>query len=573
MFTKGCLESLKTKIDLVEVLSPYLELKRAGATYKALCPFHNEKSPSFVVQRGDSHYHCFGCSAHGDAIAFIMHHLKLSFTEAVEMLAEKFGVPLEYQDGKENTGPELGPLKEALNQTADFFHFHLLHTDEGHFALHYLYERGIDLEFVKMFKVGFAPKNEALQVAFFKEKRFTQDMLRDTGLMKQRPFFSNRITFPILDNSGNVIGFSARKIHEETFGGKYINTPETPLFKKSKILFGLYYSRRRIAKDRKAIVVEGQIDALRLIQEGFNYTVAGQGTAFGEAHVDGLIKLGVNQVFLAFDGDNAGREAAAKVGHLFQKEGIEVSHLLFPEGNDPDLVLKKEGPDGFRRYLEGSIDHISLLVKYFSQEFKIETPAGKNQLARKIASLIHEWKHSLMVHEALKKLAQLLNVPETMIETRAEPVAAKREPEKKPAINPDRILETDLLRWLFLTSQNQPQIPKIVFNNLKAQDFLDPGCQKIFSLYLENKTLDLLTLASSIEQELFQQILEKKVNTARAKEGIVATVQKILERNWKIKMEMIKNKMVGKKGSYDELELAKEIQRPPIVKIDETNIL
>ncbi len=156
-----------------------------------------------------------------------------------------------------------------------------------------------------------------------------------------------------------MIGFSARKYKEETFGGKYVNTPETPLFKKSRVLFGLNYSRKRIAKERSAIIVEGQIDALRLIAEGFNCTVAGQGTAFGEGHVKELLNLGLNQVYLCLDSDPAGQEAASKIGNLFQKEGVEVKVATLPAGHDPDSFIRQNGLEGMICLLENSIDYLS----------------------------------------------------------------------------------------------------------------------------------------------------------------------------------------------------------------------
>jgi len=584
VFSKESLETLREKIDLKEVLNPYLNLKKAGSAYKALCPFHNEKTPSFVVQSGDSHYHCFGCGAHGDAIAFLMHQLKLTFTEAIEMLAEKFSVPLEYKDQKGEKGPDLHPLRAALNVASEFFHFHLLHSDEGHLALHYLYQRGIDLEFIRLFKVGFAPKNEMLQIAFYKEKRLKEEALIESGLVKRNThgrlwsFFSNRITFPVFDISNNVIGFSARKIHEETFGGKYINTSETPLFKKSKILFGLNHSRRRIAKERKVIVVEGQIDALRLIQEGINFTVAGQGTAFGQAHVEQLSRLGINCAYLAFDGDLAGREAAQKVGQLFQKEGIEVLHVILPEDSDPDLILQKEGPEGFLSYLDKAKDHIAFLVSHYSLQMNIKTPAGKNQLARKIVSEIQEWKHPLMIHEGLKRLADLLQVPEAMIEIDQKAFLLET-PSKTFKINPDQIIETDLLRWVIIGSQNQLDVIEIAKKNLTIEDFKDSACKKIYKNALsaleKNISFDLLILAQDLneeEQELLNQMLEKKVNVEKAEEGIIQAVEKILERNWMVKREQIKMQIQNGKHSEEKiLEFAKafdEIKKnqPKVIK-------
>ena len=308
MFKQESLEELRRRIDLVDVLSSYVDMKRAGAYYKACCPFHDEKTPSFVVQKGDSHYHCFGCGAHGDAIAFLMSHLKLSFSDAVENLAERFHVHLDTVEGRpKEMGPSKQEMRGIMQETAEFYHGYLLHTDEGHAALEYLYKRGIDLDFVRLFQIGLAPRLPQLFHQFVSDKKWDQQLLQRLGLLTQKlsPFFSDRILFPITDGVGNVTAFSGRKMREETFGPKYINSPESPLFKKSQTLYGLAQSRKRIAKERKAIVVEGQIDALRLIQEGFNITVAGQGTAFGEEQASQLVKLGAHTVYLLLDGDQA----------------------------------------------------------------------------------------------------------------------------------------------------------------------------------------------------------------------------------------------------------------------------
>ncbi|MES2122016.1 MAG: DNA primase, partial [Chlamydiota bacterium] len=312
-YTKDSLELLRQRIDLAEVLSSHLQMSRAGASFKALCPFHDEKTPSFVVQRGDSHYHCFGCGAHGDAIAFLMSYVKMSFSDAVESLAERFGVALETEEATDKErGPSKAELKKALEHAAALYHYLLLHSDEGRPALNYLYARGLTLDFLQQFQVGYAPNAQDTLMRYLRAKGIEEAIIHEAGLMmitqygKKRDFFTDRITFPIRDAMGSVIGFSSRKYKEETFGGKYINTPETLLFKKSRVLFGLSYSRTRIAKQKEAIIVEGQIDCLRLIHAGFNYVVAGQGTAFGEDHVRELIHLGVRKVFLAVDGDRAG---------------------------------------------------------------------------------------------------------------------------------------------------------------------------------------------------------------------------------------------------------------------------
>lgn len=585
LFNKDSLEALRQKVDLVEVLSSYVDLKRSGASYKGLCPFHDEKSPSFIVQKGDTHYHCFGCGAHGDAIKFLMTHQKMGFSDAVESLAQRFHVHLEIvEEGKEKKGFNKALIKQALNCACQFYHFSLLHSDEGHEALQYLYERGIDLEFIRHFHIGLAPKKRGVFRKMMQAKNIRDDALQEAGLLTStkegewRDFFSDRIMFPIY-HAGDVIGFSGRKYKEETFGGKYVNTPETPLFKKSRVLFGLHYSRKRITKERKAIIVEGQIDALRLIYMGFNITVAGQGTAFGDGHVKELTLLGVNQVFLALDSDKAGEEATAKIGHLFQKEGIEVRVIPLPPGQDPDSFVRELGPTAFLKLMDTAHDYLTFLVKYLSKDLNLESPAAKNELIQNAAQLIREWDHPVMVHETLRKLAHMMKVPEDFIGVGREQIPnvyiKKSASVGAQTIDPDRILETDLLRWLLLLGQEQTQLIELVRSNLKKEAFHVSICQKIYQTYEENylhqRSCDLLSLAIDLDdvegQLVLSDLVQKKVNKERATEHLIETIQKILDRNWMEKREAIRMRIQSGQCSDEQAtELAKqfdELKRNP----------
>jgi len=586
-FSKNSLEILRSRIDLIEVLNPYLKLHRAGAAYKALCPFHEEKTPSFVIQKGDSHYHCFGCGAHGDAIQFLMTHVKMSFLEAVESLAEKFHVQLEEVEGTEKKGPPKALLKEALEKASKFYQFCLLHTLEGHAALDYLYSRGVDLEFIETFELGFAPKKPRLLQGVMREQKIFDQVLEEVGLLTQgRDFFADRITIPIRDAAGAIIGFSARKFKPDTFGGKYINTPETSLFKKSKVLFGLSYSRKTIAKDRRALIVEGQLDALRLIHAGFVWTVAGQGTAFGLQQAQELIHLGVRQVYLAMDGDNAGQEAAVKVGDIFQKEGVEVFVVPLPEKCDPDLILQEKGPHEWQKLLEQSVDYLTFLVARKSQAINMQSPAGKNELIQSIAKQIRAWDHPLMVHESLRKLARLTQTPESLLggpEDHTPQVHIRRTASVTfSEVDPDRILEADLLRWLFLMGESMPELVNLAEKNLKTEDFRLGAARALFEKYFaavkEGKPRDLLTFAIDLDQaeaQLFlAEVLQKKVNRDRAKICFVETIQKLLERNWMQRREEIKLKIYsGQSSEAEVLALAKQFdelkrERPQVVGVE-----
>jgi len=570
LYTKESLDNLRVKVDLADLIASHIDLKRSGSSYKALCPFHEEKSPSFVVQAGDSHYHCFGCGAHGDAIAFLMNHMKMTFIEAVDSLAERFGVMLEKsEDAGERRGPSRVALKEALELATRIYHTLLLHTEEGHKALAYLYRRGIDLKFIEKFRIGFAPSQRDAFLKIAKGEGIEEEVLIAAGLMteKGRDFFSDRIMFPITDPFGAVIGFSGRKFKEETFGGKYINTPETPLFKKSHTLFGLSFSRNRIAREKRAIIVEGQIDALRLIYAGLDFTVAGQGTAFGEGHVKLLSDLGVAEVFLAMDGDKAGQLAAQKIGNLFQKKGIGVKVISLPENSDPDSLIRAQGVEIFEGLLNKAQDYLSFLVKMASQDVDLKNPSQKNALLRSLTEQVRAWEEPVMVHESLRKIAELTAVPESIVGVGASPsehFIKRFDSIGKQMVDPDRVLETDLLRWLLLCQDKR--LFEIAELNIAADLFRLPVCRRIFEAFSKaresEEQCDLIALGSILEKEeeqkLLAEIVQKKVNLDKSEEGLVEVIHRLLIRKWMEEREAIKMQIQSGTCSDEEaLKLAK----------------
>lgn len=566
MFTKESLVRLKERIDLVEVLSAHVDLRRAGSAYKALCPFHQEKTPSFVVQRGDTHYHCFGCSAHGDAIEFLMQHLNFSFMEAVESLAERFHVPLEREESSGEKGVQTSLLKEASALASQFYHTCLLHTDEGKAPLRYLYQRGLTIDFIRRFEVGFAPSEGALFWKVMRGEKIAEEILLAAGLLTEgnRPFFRDRITFPIRSPMGAVIGFSARKYKEETFGGKYINTPETSIFKKSRLLFGLNYSRRRIAKERRVLIVEGQIDCLKLIEAGLDLTVAAQGTAFGESHAEELKKLGVRAAYLLFDGDTAGETAASKVGDLLQKKGIEVFVVNFPKGTDPDSYLTRFGTQRLLQELESAQSYLPFQIAYLGKELNLDSPAGKTEIVKTLKRQIEGWEEPVMVHESLRKMASLIRVPEEMLGLQAgafsQVYVKNRGALTLNAIDTNRVLELDLLRWLILMRETFLPSARA---QLEEKHFLNPICQKLFLKIREETRPDLLTLAAEIEDpHLIDEILQKKINRERAESHFLDTLQKLLDREWMQAREAVKIEIQSAQHSEEKiLELAKQFDR------------
>jgi DNA primase len=572
------LQQLRERIDLAEVLSQHIDLKKTGAAYKALCPFHDEKSPSFVVQKGDSHYHCFGCGAHGDAIQFLLQHLKMSFSDAVNHLADRYQVQLETVTAEHDEKKvSRSRLKDVLEYACRFYQCFLLHTDEGKEALQYLYNRGITLQFITAFRLGLAPQHDGLLRKALKEEGFHEDVLEESGIITTRSgrakeFFLDRITFPIQDATGAVIGFSARNFKEKAFGGKYINTTETELFKKSKVLFGLHHSRKRIAKEKQAIVVEGQLDALRLIHAGFDFTVAGLGTAFGEQHVRELLHLGISKVFLLLDGDVAGRQASIKIGNLFQKEGVDVLVATLDPKMDPDLLLLNEGPIGILKKLLSAQDYLAFLFEEESKGKRLDSPAEKNMLLQEIVAKIRGWNNPIMVHESLKKLANLAKVPEELLGvggiTPPSPHFKKSVRLGVETVDPDRILEGDLLRWLIVCGENNKYLFDICAANLSAESFRVKIAEKIYFQIMQNgkdgrKAFDLLSLAAEVDEEelgsFLSEILSRKVNREKAQELLTETIQRMKDRNWMLEREAIKLKIHS--GTANDLEVTELVKR------------
>ncbi|NGX58228.1 MAG: DNA primase [Chlamydiae bacterium] len=570
IIAKESLENVKKRVDLVDVIESYVDLKRSGASYKGLCPFHEEKSPSFMIQKGDSHYHCFGCGAHGDAIQFLMEHQSMGFVDAVEMLAEKYQVHLEHVEEAEEKGPPKKLICDALEEASLFFQAFLLHTENGNEALQYLYQRGISLEFIQKFGIGYAPKFLGSFLPYMRAKKFTDEILLAAGLLRRssdgklRDFFSDRITFPIHNAQGRVIGFSARKFHEETFGGKYVNSVETPVFKKSRTLYGLNFCRRRIAKERQAVIVEGQIDCLRLIFEGVDIAVAGQGTAFGEGHVQELLNLGVNRIYLALDSDLAGREATVKIGNMFQKAGVGVFILKLPQNSDPDDFVQRKGIQAFLDLMDQAVDYLPFLVDLSSHKHKSSTPAEKNELVYSLASQIRGWDDEVMVHESLKLLAKLTQVPEEMVLTGSYAASnvyvqgTGRVGEQQ--VDPHLVLESDFLRWLLLMGGKQPQLISLARNNVQPEDLKHPHCRQVYGLYMqahdEHDYCDWMALAMKMEpgaQQLLSDLHQKLVNKDKAEEHFEETVQKILDRNWMDRRELVRVKIQSGNSSEDEL--------------------
>lgn len=360
MIKKSSIEDLKSRLDIIDVISNYIELKKAGVNYKARCPFHEEKSASFVVSPSKQIYHCFGCGSGGDAISFVKEYEKLSYPEAVEKLARENNIPLDYENGAQEKKED-----KTLEQVNKFFLKNLQYQKE---AIKYLQERGVFNSSIEKFEIGYAPSS-AEQITFLNSNHITSQSALETGIIAQdanKRFYARfieRITFPIYSASNHIVGFGGRTISNHP--AKYINSPQTKLFNKSRLLYAYNIAKESIYRKKEIIVTEGYLDVIMLHQAGFDNTVATLGTALTSEHLP-LLKKGEPKIILAYDGDNAGKNAALKAAKMLSMASFDGGVVLFEESKDPADFVK-----------EGKIDYLNALFKHPKKfiEFVIETIA------------------------------------------------------------------------------------------------------------------------------------------------------------------------------------------------------
>lgn len=333
MITQDSIEALKARLDIVDVVGSYIELKKAGANFKAPCPFHDEKTGSFVVSPSKQIYHCFGCGAGGDSLKFVMEYEKLSYPEALEKLASSHNFSLSYTDNKQNK-----PRSQLMEKINEWYQSLLVSHKT---ASLYLKERGIYESSIEKFGIGYAPDSNAT-VNYIKSQMFTISEALTMGVVGQdsgRYFarFVERITFPIHSANGSIVGFGGRTITGHQ--AKYVNSPETPFFNKSRLLYAYHYAKQEIYKQKEIVITEGYLDVIMLHQAGFTNTVATLGTALTLEHLP-LLRKGEPKIIMAYDGDKAGRAAALKAAKLLSASGFDGGVIIFGSGLDPADMVK-----------------------------------------------------------------------------------------------------------------------------------------------------------------------------------------------------------------------------------------
>lgn len=442
MIPSDFIDELLSRTDIVEIIGQRVTLKKHGKDYTGLCPFHNEKTPSFSVSADKQFYYCFGCQATGTALKFIMEFDRLDFVAAVEQLASRIGmeVPRNERPEPPERTERRKSIYQILDQSAAWYKDQLRHHPGRERAVAYLKHRGLSGEIARDYGLGYAPPGwDNLYVALAKSNH-ERELLIESGMAvvnedatKEHDRFRDRIMFPILDNRGRVIAFGGRVIGDAR--PKYLNSPETPVFHKGRELYGLYEARKRSRKLDRLMVVEGYMDVVALAQHGISYAVATLGTATSEEHVDRLFRL-VPTLIFCFDGDTAGRNAAWKallVALPYMRDGRSARFLFLPDGEDPDSLVRAEGREAFERRL----DQAPHLPDVFFEKLGAETDTGsldgKAALAKSAMPLIAGMPDGVFKQLMLQRLSELTGLAgEKLMQTRVPSTSRPRPAERAP---------------------------------------------------------------------------------------------------------------------------------------------
>ncbi len=506
------IEQIRTASDIVSVISDYVpDLKKAGRNFKCCCPFHTEKTPSFVVSPEKGIFRCFGCGVAGDVFKFVMLIENISWIESVKKLAEKNGITIKETFNEKYSVSEKTKIFELLEMTAKFYNRCLLETKAASFAREYVKKRGMTDDTIKKFMIGYAPKGKLLESA--QKKGYAYDILSKAGLFTKTDFgsifeyMSERLVFPILDIQGRVVAFGGRTLADSK--AKYLNTPETIVYSKSSNLYGLYQTLPELRKNKSIVVVEGYMDVVLSQQYGVCGAVAPLGTAF-TAQQAKLINRYADDVMLLFDPDDAGRTATQRALEICAENNISVKTSSLPEGVDPDEYLLENGKDSFYGLInKNSKSAIEFVTERVLSHINVRTAQDKAKAVSALLDFVEKNKNVIVQREYVKFIAQKLGIEEDVIWQEF-----KRKSLFKTSIQEDKFvdktnsstktsLEEKLLKFL-LDINNRQYIKK-----LEKDFFKDGNCVTIYNMLLENENISVAQILSKINDKKQEQWFSK----------------------------------------------------------------
>ncbi len=579
------LDRIREANDIVSVIGDYVVLKKAGRNFKALCPFHTEKTPSFMVSPEKQIFHCFGCGIGGNVFNFLMKYENISFPEAVRSLAKKAGISLPEitKTGKEEI---LAKEKERLYQlnglVANYFHNLFLKHPLGKKAYEYLRGRGIKKESVEKFKLGYAPSSWNRLLSRLKEKGFDQELLVKGGLLTSqgKPYFWNRIIFPIFDLQNRVVGFGGRILGDGE--PKYLNSPQTPIYDKGRILYGLNWAKEVIRSKGEAVVVEGYMDVILPHQEGFRNFIASMGTSLTPGQVY-LLKRFSTQVTMLYDADVAGIQTTLRGLDLFLEQGVKVKVTSLPRGYDPDTFVQDKGKGAFSKLLSQALlfQAVPLIEWRFQlakDRFDPKKVEGKIAIVEDLLPTIAKEKSLIRQREEIRWLSQKLSVEEEILWLELKKIKRGR-PFSKEALKvgsqPSDLLRKAEASLIQLLLKDESLTP-LVQEKLAPSDFVHPEykriAQVIFDLSTREESLSPARIMDQLKDESLSQmvtsLLMEKKEYPRKEKALNDLIKTIRDSKLKLEYQRLEKEIrevLEKKGAISQekrmryLELLKHL--------------
>lgn len=492
------IEEIRNSISIVDVISEYVQLRKRGKNFVGLCPFHNEKTPSFTVTEEKQIFHCFGCHTGGNVFKFLMEYKKISFIEAVQEIAEQQGIEISYDDeGYSEKQSEQEILYDINTEAARYFLNNLLNDQEGEAAREYFKNRNLKIQTIRAFGLGYTINGYENLVNFLKEKSIDLERALQLGLIGQykdgRIYdkLPGRIIFPIFSPNGRVVAFAGRKLREEDTGGKYINSPESLIYVKGRILYGLSHAKDDIRKLDKAIIVEGYMDLISLYQAGIKNVVAVSGTALTDDQAQ-LLSRYTRNVVLLFDADAAGIKASMRSIEILLKRNFDVKISTLPKDEDPDSYVNKFGREAFEEIIKRAENFLEYQTSYYESQEMFDDPTKMaeaiRELVKPIALVDDELKRSLLIRNISRKfnlreklleseLSKALEFQKKQNRIQSQRIFKNEEIPKEGLIVNERVkipphlynTERELIRLLF---ENDEMIIALVIDNIQAEDIL-----------------------------------------------------------------------------------------------------
>lgn len=415
-FNEDTIKEIRESNDIVDVISQYITLKRSGSNYTGLCPFHNEKTPSFSVSPARQMYHCFGCGEGGDVISFVMKHINLEFVEALKLLADRANIVLVEKDN--NFDLQKQREKDVIfniNKEAARYFYENLTKDKR--ALNYLYSRGINIKTIRAYGLGYSQNNWDGILSFLTKKGYSETLIEKAGLTikhsdgnRYYDRFRGRVMFPIIDTRGRIIGFGGRTTGD--IQPKYLNSPDTIVFSKGNNLYGLN-TAKKFSRDR-IILVEGYMDVISLYQYGINYSVASLGTAL-TPNQSKLLKRYSKDIYICYDSDNAGLNAANRALDVMKEEAITAKVIMLPKGKDPDDFIKEKGSTEFEDLLSKSYNYLDFKILFYKRKYNLNTLEGKIGFTKEISNMLKQIESPVELDAYISKVSLETNISKDAI--------------------------------------------------------------------------------------------------------------------------------------------------------------